>query len=351
LNLPILGKLEDEEDGYADRPIWRQDRPELLRDRAQGKNRKIEPLRGIRDRLTFQSRLIRLLPENKDGEVVVRRAAFNHGRSLSDEQHQFDPMQAYQASKEGGYGVVRLSPERASWRDIHALLGGVVPDTEGKMEPKKPAAFSTLGNALAQGLPGLDASRRLRLNVAGLATDQAKVLLWRHDRLDTPASVLCDEIMVERVGQLLRDAEKVARDLRKATFRLCEIFLAPLSRDVNGQRVEGTAGVDTRRVSDLLKCIDPHPAYWARLESAFHQLLLRLADDPENASEQWRDRVEAEAKCAFDEAAGRLGESPQMLRARALVRVSFKVPSRRRARKSSVRNADRKGETQQNGSG
>ncbi len=57
LNLTPLEALEDEdegniEDSEADRPVWRLDRPQALRDRMQGKNKITIPPRGTRDRLT-----------------------------------------------------------------------------------------------------------------------------------------------------------------------------------------------------------------------------------------------------------------------------------------------------------
>lgn len=334
LNLAPLAQLDSESEeelteGEEDRPIWRQEKPETLRDR-QGKNGIVKSApRGTRDRLTFQSRLIRLLPEWSEGRVVVRRAAFNHGRSLdATAQNSFDPMLAYpRPSKKEGWLVTRLSAERAAWRDAHALMG-LNERADGKLQRVTPRALHLLHTQLEQGIPGLEASRRLRLNVAGLANDQAKILLWRHDRLDAPAKVLCDPDIATRVGSLLIDAEEVAFALRGATRRLCELSLAPYAVDARGKPVEGAMRADPDRVTALADAVDARPAYWARLESAFHRLLLELADDAESASANWKDGVEREARKAFEEVIARLGDSPQTGKAAALVNGYFVVPSR-----------------------
>lgn len=333
LNLAPLCVLQSEdeaelEETEADRPIWRQDRPEILRDR-QVKNKIVKvPIRGTRDRLTFQSRLIRLLPERYGECTVVRRAAFNHGRSLdAGTQLSFDPMLAYRPSKREGYLVTRLSPERSVWRDTHALMG-LNERPAGKLQRVTPRALHLLHGSLGRKVPGLDSARTLRLNVAGLANDQAKILLWRHDRLDAPAQVLCDPEMAVRVGSLLSDAEGLAYTLRTATRRLCELFLAPYAVDARGKRVEGALGADPDRVTALADAVDTRATYWARLESEFHKLLLTLDDNTDGASEAWKDRVQNEARAAFEEVVESLGDSPRTGKAASLVNAYFIVPSR-----------------------
>jgi CRISPR system Cascade subunit CasA len=168
----------------------------------------------------------------------------------------------------------------------------------------------------------------LRLNVAGLANDQAKILLWRHDRLDAPAKVLCDPDMAQCVESLLTDAREIAFILRTATRRLCELFIAPYSVDAKGKQVEGAMKADPDRVTALADAVDSRPTYWARLESAFQHLLLTLGADPDGASEQWKNRVQDEARIAFTEVIASLGDSPQTFKAAALVNPYFIVPSR-----------------------
>lgn len=333
LNLAPLATLESEYDDelgetIEDCPIWRLDKPESLRDR-QGKKglEKISP-RGTRDRLTFQSRLIRLLPEKSGETIVVRRAAFNHGRSLDAmAQLSFDPMLAYRPSKKEGYLVTRLSSERSSWRDAHALIG-LNQRTGGKLSRVTPRALHQLHDSIQLKIPGLEPSRTLRLNVAGLANDQAKILLWRHDRLDAPAKVLCDPEIAERVSLLLEDAEGVAYALRTSTRRLCELFIAPFSVDARGKPVEGGMRADPDRVSALADAVDMRPTFWARLESAFQQLLLTLGENADAASEVWKDKAKEEADDAFREVIESLGDSPQIGKAAELVNAYFVVPSR-----------------------
>ncbi|HLJ56863.1 MAG TPA: type I-E CRISPR-associated protein Cse1/CasA [Chthonomonadaceae bacterium] len=334
LNLAPLAPTDGETDADLDeaaddRPIWRIDRPETLRDRQDGKViTRVSP-RGTRDRLTFQARLVRLLPGGSADDPVVRRAAFNHGRSLdAPGQGRFDPMLAYRASKKEGYLVTRLSPERAAWRDFHALIGLNQP-AAGRPDRVTPRALHQLHASLAMDVAGLEANRAIRLNVAGIANDQAKVLLWRHDHLDAPAFALCDENLAARLGVLLSEAEEIAATLRAGTRRLCDLFIAPASVDARGARVEGALPADTDRVTALADAVDTRPTYWARLESAFQALLLAIAADPEGASEQWKDTIEREARAAFEEVIERLGECPETWKAAELVRPDFRAPSRR----------------------
>ncbi len=64
-----------------DLPAWELDRPYELRDIAEDGKRRREPARGVLDRYTWQSRLIRLLPEQHDAQIVIRRLYFTQGRS------------------------------------------------------------------------------------------------------------------------------------------------------------------------------------------------------------------------------------------------------------------------------
>ncbi len=355
LNVVPVTPLPDEDDEDRDEleddlPIWRRDHPEVLRDRQiKGRLEKISP-RGTLDRLTFGSRLIRLLPERSsegaDESIVVRRAAFNHGRSLdAGLQGVFDPMQAYRTGKKEGYLIVRLSSERSLWRDAGSLFG-----LSRKGVKHVPRALHLLSLSIGK-VENLTHERNLRLNVAGLANDQAKILLWRHDRMDAPAKVLCDPEIAERVSSLLLDAEETAFSLRTSTRRLCSLFLAPLSVDATGKAIEGFLGADPDRVTSLADAIDTRPTYWARLESEFHRLLLGLSGDADKASEIWKDQVKAEAERAFEEAVISLGDRPQTGKAVALTHAYFEVPSRRtkpepKARKISDKVLTQKGESQ-----
>lgn len=333
LNLAPLSPLQKENDedlseSERDKPIWRQDKPESLRDR-QGKKgiEKTAPL-GTRDRLTFQSRLIRLLPVKVGEKTVVRRAAFNHGRSLNaNAQNSFDPMLAYRPSKKEGWLVTRLSPERSLWRDAHSVLGQN-DRPGGKLERVTPRALHLLHDSLSREIPGLDKSRLVRLNVAGVANDQAKILLWRHDRMDAPAQAFCDPEIAERVKFLLADAEGVASALREATRRLCAIYIAPLALDPKGKMNELALKADPDRVSALADAVDTRPTYWARLESEFHTLLLSLVEDQEKAANAWKDKVKKEAENAYEEVIESLGDNCEVWKASSLINAYFAVPSR-----------------------
>jgi CRISPR system Cascade subunit CasA len=169
----------------------------------------------------------------------------------------------------------------------------------------------------------------LRLNVGGLANDQAKVLLWRHDRYTIPTAVLENPDLVQQIEFLLGEAEELGGMLWGATRRLCEHFLAPMAFDPQGKPYEGTMKADPDKVTALASCIDPRPSYWARLESFFQTLLLHLPTEQERTPEDWKDAIETTARQSFEEAVTQLGDSIQALKAMSLTRPNFQAASRR----------------------
>jgi CRISPR system Cascade subunit CasA len=292
-----------------DKPAWEWDDPALWRDDPADSQRPRLRSAGVLDRLTWQSRLIRLLPDEGEEGPVVRRCYLTHGRNA--DPNRGEPMFGYIASRKEGFYPLTLSREKASWRDIHSLLirnGG---------EEVRPKSVEHVAELALYG--DIDANLTTGINVAGLSGESNRVAihLWRHDRTSLPAAFLADQDLAARLGALVREAEDgegdfntgipdgVARQLFARTKQLCTYYLAPRTGEPDARPAK------PEDVSALLKRIDPRQAYWARLESHFHHLLTGLAD-PERAPEAeaaWRRDVEREATRAMREAARSLGHT------------------------------------------
>ncbi len=102
-----------------DIPTWELDKPYKLRDTLVRGQRRSHIARGIIDRYTWQSRLLRFIPEAVQGMIMVRNVYFTQGRNADKSPE--DPMKAYVKGEEG-FTPISLSSSRASWRDAHSLL-------------------------------------------------------------------------------------------------------------------------------------------------------------------------------------------------------------------------------------
>ena len=298
--------------GPRDLPCWERDDPHALMDTVSARGRRTHPARGSLDRFTWQSRLVRLLPENRNGSAVVRHLYFAQGRSADKSLD--DPMKAYRKSKQQGILPFSLSPEKAVWRDLHALL------TLERQEGKPPEAVNSAAQMIVDGV--LEQRYMFQLNVVGLAKKQAKPLLWRHDRMPLPAALLQDADLIENLGMRIGEAEDMATGrwgIRERLRRVCRFFLAPDSDKPQGRKPHPDD------ISRLLNNLNPLRVYWARLEHDFHELLQHLAAYPDRSRERWRDAVEREARRSFREACDALGTSARAIRAVARVGGGFRI--------------------------
>jgi CRISPR system Cascade subunit CasA len=289
-----------------ERPLWEQaDRLERL-DRVLGKQRITVRSHSVMDRYVWQSRLVRLLPEtDAAGRTVVRRAYFTQGREA--DKSQGDPMKVFIESKTEGIYALGLNAGKASWRDLHSLLSFNTKVTRNPI-------FNSTAKLVENEVVPKTAS--YGLNVVGLATDPGKAgkfLLWRHDRLPIPAAFLEDETLVALLARTLRDAEFVAGELGRRTYAVAKSFVPPHGNP------------DPKDVARLANALDARPAYWARLESHFMTLLVRLPEDETAAIPAWRGQVEREAERALRETCRQLGQTPQAIRAKAAVSFRFQA--------------------------
>jgi CRISPR system Cascade subunit CasA len=301
-------------------PPWEMDEPHKYRDRVRGKDRVAIASRGIVDRLTWQSRLIRLLPN--DG--TFSRMYFTQGRSA--DKSPGDPMKVYRTSREEGVSPLSLSSSKAAWRDAHSIL--TIP-VAGSNE-RRPECFNLVARAQSNGT--LPPNRLFLAHVVGLASapnKPGKFLLWRHERMPVVAALLADFNLIERLGKLLQNAEEAGVELNNRTRRIAKLYLAPDAESPGGRKA------DPEDIAKVADSIDPRPAYWARLERHFFMLLENLPDDWDAGREEWMpddrqaatnlwcSQVKNEAERALEESIHSLGTTARAIAAVARVRTDF----------------------------
>jgi CRISPR system Cascade subunit CasA len=267
---------------------------------------------GPVQRFASLSRFIRIIDQQS--------MFFTNG--LKTEADSEDPMKGYSRSDDKkDYQAVRLREDRAAWRDAHALFSVSSPTH------KPPACLNHIARLIQEGVFAKTAQPRA--NVVGLATDQGKALLWRHERLPVPAVLLGNVDLIERLGGLIQHAEQAATELNSRTRRLAKLYLTPDCESPGGRQPERD------EVTKMVKALDPRPAYWTWLEKHFFILLENLphdwdeasenwkTDDQQTATRMWRDNIKREAQLALEESIRSIGTTARAIQAVARVRTDF----------------------------
>jgi CRISPR system Cascade subunit CasA len=301
-------------------PSWEMDDPHKHRDRLRGKNREAVTSLGVVDRLTWQSRLIRLLPNDGSFSGMY----FTQGRSA--DKSPGDPMKVYRTSKGEGISPLPLSSGKAAWRDAHSIL--TIPPASSN--ERRPECFNLAARARSTG--AVQPEKRFVAHVVGLASapnKAGKFLLWRHERMPVPAALLADVNLIERLGTLLQNAEQAATELTNRTRRIAKLYLAPDAESPGGRQP------DREEVARVADAIDPRTVYWPRMEAHFFAMLKNLPNDREaerddwepderqEATKAWREHVKDEARCALEASIRSLGTTARAIQAVARVRTDF----------------------------
>ena len=286
-----LNTISDEMNTFPDdeesKPCW---------ERGIQKSGKKRPPKGYLDYLTWQSRRIKLCPD-ETGIAGIRRL---QGDALPETMHQ-DPLMAYQRRKQDEpYRALRFQTDRAAWRDAHVLLA-----YKGEMSRR------TLALEQAMSLEAADEVSCLR--VLGLCNDQAKTLFWRDETISIPgllvsgpSNAVAASAILERLVYL---AEAGARALNNALLVLASILVSP------GQDKPEGRMPDMKTVTPVKSGISTEGAYWAALQPLFHEAAQSIGDDDGALLEQWSNTVEREARRAFLVATSHLDNSARSLKA------------------------------------
>jgi CRISPR system Cascade subunit CasA len=301
----LMLNLVPHEVGDRDLPAWEDD------DIVQS------AIRSWTRRASFAGNCQRYAPLSRFVRVISRNSIF-FTNGLRVEADANDPMKAYRRENDDKhYVVVKLLEHRAAWRDFHTLMA------IGRENSKPPQCLNHAARLFTEN------ALRLKANVAGMATNKDKTLLWRHERMPVPAALLNEYSLIERLGGLLQSAEQAASELLGRTKRMASLFLSPTAEDPNGRKPDSTD------VKMMLERLDSRPAYWARLERHFFDLLEHLPDDwdeqaggwrpddEQRATNTWRWSVRLEAQRALEESVRQLGTSARAMQAVARVRTDF----------------------------
>lgn len=275
-----------------DRPAWEMED-------AYNPNR--EQPQGYLDYLTWQNRRLLLIPEMRDGRIVVRTMALTPGLKLDAAFLARDPMKHYRVDEKRGHISKRFSEERALWRDSATLL------RFKSAEQQPPAVLDWLARLAEGGRPVLDDHYSLRCMALGMASDQAKVEFYRSEHLPLPPAYLKEPQLVDLLTTALEAAENTASELWKASSTMAAVLLAPDEED------ERRANPDD--VRDLRATMGAERRFWAGLEPFFRETMQALPDQSIEAMRRWFDWLREAAWTTFDDVSGGLGDNPRALKA------------------------------------
>ena len=284
------------EEQSHDLPAW--ERPPLTIAQLKGDPRLPT---GPNDRYTRQSRAVLLCPEPSDD--VVRMLWFAAGEALGEDPQQPDPMASF---REGSAGLVRVSftEGRAVWRDLPAL----VPSPQDGGKAYKVAATVSAAARLGKRLGRARAHQPLL--VAGVASDQAKLLRWRAEQFTLPQALLVDPEQALGLKANLALCETVHSQLRYwATELQAAVLPDSSSKDAKSR---ARALVDNGPLS---------PLYFAAAERSLWSLMEGIGRDAlDEADAAWQRGLRLAALRAWDCVVNTVGMSADALRAEARCR-------------------------------
>lgn len=303
----LLNLAPTDEVWGKDKPLaatWEPDKPPAAQKRDVG---------GIRELFTFQSRRLQLVVDSQEQVVGVR---YNQGSKV--EKRLFDdPNLAYKSGKEGLYPL-RFSVNRALWQESAAYM----------MNPKSgvghaPRIVEWLTRQKLREL-GLGRDAAFAVDVFGLVNDQAKVELWRHERVTIYPNIVADTARWKTLNALLDDPSPTTDDARKRAGRLREATRAFAIR-ARLSKPWGTRLGDVERADRdaFVQMIDAESRYWLALGSQFDQFLTQIAtlptdtDDLFDLQKRWQQTIKKTAADALRSALKPLAQDARTWRALA----------------------------------
>lgn len=258
---------------------------------------------GTNDRYTRRARAVLFLPEV--GGTTIRTLRFAAGLALADDPNAPDPMASYRI---GSNGPVRLTfnEGRAVWRD----LPSIVPDAAHK------AAIPSAVVSWAANLYDTagDWGAPVALMIGGIASDQAKLLRWRLERIVLPAALLEEPESAEALRRHVRFAEETYFRMRAiAADMLAAAGPDPGSKDARAR---------ARTVHDHGPCA---ATFFAIAERHLPELMQHLAaKNDDQADVSWSRALAGAVREAWVAACRCLGQSAAAIRAEALAYPKLK---------------------------
>lgn len=288
----LLGMHPFEATDNNDLPSWERPAPVIAQLRAPP-----TLATGPNDRYTRLSRAVLLEREGESSSV--RQLRFAAGVALEDDPNAPDPMVCYRINQEGKAIRVSFGEGRAIWRDLPSL----VPDPGHSHDI--PAAILGWAANLYNALDQWDVP--VQILTAGLASDQAKLLRWRAERIEMPQALLTQPDAAGFLRVQVRLAEEVHAGLRN-------VF-----SDLIAQTMPDPKHKDTRsRARDILSNGPAAAVFFSTAERALPELMRQIAaGDIDAADRDWKATLIDAANRAWTATRQSLGDSPAVLRADA----------------------------------
>lgn len=256
---------------------------------------------GPNDRYTRLSRAVLLAPVADAAGAVceVRQLRFAAGLALDEDPNAPDPMACYRINKEGKAIRISYSEGRAIWRDLPSL----VPDPSKSRDI--PAAILGWAANLYSALGQWDAP--IQILTAGLASDQAKLLRWRTERVELPKAFLTQADAADLLRIQIRFAEEIHGRLRS------------LHGDLIAQTMPDPDHKDTKTRAKAILANGPAAAvFFSAVERTLPRLMQQIASgDFDAADRDWKATLAEAAKQSWAATRRSLGDSPAALRAEA----------------------------------
>ena len=289
LNLMLYTKGRPMDNSEDDAPAWEMDDPFRARS---------SPL-GYLDYLTWSNNRIQLIPQFKDGRLVVREAIVAPAIALSPDVR--SPQKCYLRRESRGEVTFRrldFDADKALWRNYHSLL----PQAQAADDPpsKIVAWLSTLVQfrLLARDYP-------LQLMATGmLVKDNAKVVFYRKEIMPLPPAILQEADHAADIADVLKQAEDIGRALDGALNTLAQHIL-----------LRGGGGKTTNKErKGLIQNWHARERYWAELEQRFQSFIHNLINDSDEAKRDWAAALRETALDALTLASKRAGSRPWALK-------------------------------------
>ncbi len=305
-------------DPARDRPAWDRAEP------ARSRDRKLE---GYLDLLTWQSRRLRLRPEvGAEGELIVRDVVVMKGEQFVDGFHRrsSETMVAFTHNKDAKekqdpWPTVGFSEDRALWRNSLAFLESV---DAVRARPKTMTWIEDL-----RGEGHLSDRDFVPLSLFGLASDQAKVLLWRHELMLVPLKLLGNVVLLKTLEEALRLCEELRKTMWSTATEFARVLLMQTT-DIKKQ----PGSEQKKDMQKIVDSLEMERRYWAKLQVEFVSFLggdLIETDPPEDddmhlpALLAWKATLRRVAKGVFAEVIAREDGSSRTLKAAVAAERSF----------------------------
>jgi CRISPR system Cascade subunit CasA len=239
-----------------DRPQWADD--------PLGATWEPRRTKGLLDLLTWQSRRIRLVPEERDGDVRIRRVVLCAGDRMTALPHDIEPHTGWKQVDKPKAGEPpqrpdRHQPGRSAWQGLAALAATRTPSSEKKLAPN---AIKNVAGLRQEGvLPEAFALHALVVGVV-YGTQSAVIDDVVTDLLPLPVLALLDDD--NEVRATLLEIIDQAEELRRAANRLGDDLRVAVGADKmpwdRGQRLgELLVAAFTPTVRRLLSGLQRHP--------------------------------------------------------------------------------------------